>query len=931
MPSSRQIRQQFIDYFAEKHGHEFVPSSPVVPHDDPTLLFTNAGMNQFKDIFLGTGTRDSTRAVNSQKCIRAGGKHNDLEDVGKDTYHHTFFEMLGNWSFGDYFKKEAISWAWELLTEVWGLPKDRLHATVFAGDEGDGLEPDTEAEALWKSETDIDPKNIHRCGKKDNFWEMGDSGPCGPCSEIHIDRTPDRSGASLVNADDARVIEVWNLVFIQFNRGLDGQLSPLPACHVDTGMGFERITSVLQNKSSNYDTDVFAPLFESIQEVSGAKAYGGVLEDPVDVAYRVIADHLRCLTFALTDGATPSNEGRGYVLRRILRRAVRHGRQTLGIGEPFLHRLVPSVVDSMSEVFPELGKNPEAVSALIEEEEKSFGRTLDRGLQLFEEAAEREASTRRIPAKDAFMLHDTFGFPLDLTQVMAEERGFSVDVDGFETLMEEARRKARGASSGGAGVGALLVEIVQKHDLSSEFLGDEAEELSSAIVGVFRLTESRAEEVETGKSGESLAIVTEKTPFYAESGGQVGDTGEISVGGAVFAVEGTLKAGSAIFHLGRLRQDSGGEITRGAEAELRVDSDRRRRIRQNHTGTHLLNHALRELVHSQTDQKGSLVDGDKLRFDFSASAAMTREQLVQVEQRVNEEIDADLEVFVGYGELDATRRINGLRAVFGEKYPEKVRVVSIGKSLEDLLADPENEAWRRHSVEFCGGTHLRSTGEAELFSIVQEEAVAKGIRRVLAFTGDRAKEVIDRGKALLQSLDELRRGEESELDGGLSRLSQEINEATIPAAVASSLRKGLSDLHEIAKAKRKEKSRSAASGVVDRAGEIADRAEGPVLVASLEGVDAELLRKAMDVIRKKQPQVALLLGAAGEEKCAFVASVPPALVEKGLRAGDWVREVAKVAGGGGGGRPDMAQAGGKDPSKLEEALEVGREFARGKI
>jgi len=445
MLTSKEIRRQYMEYFTDKHGHTFVPSSPVVPHDDPTLLFANAGMNQFKDVFLSTGTREYSRAVNTQKCIRAGGKHNDLEDVGKDTYHHTFFEMLGNWSFGDYFKAEAIEWAWDLLTNVWGMPKDRLHATVFGGDEAEGLPPDTEAEELWKQVTDINPAHVSRWSKKDNFWEMGDTGPCGPCAEIHVDLTPDKSGANLVNADDPRVIEIWNLVFIQFNRDPAGKLEPLPAKHVDTGMGFERITAVLQNTGSNYDTDVFTPVFDAIGEVTKTRAYTSLLDDPIDMAYRVIADHIRCLTFALTDGAVPGNEGRGYVLRRILRRAVRHGWQTLGMHEPFLHQLVSAVVDSMSDAFPELHKAPQQVADLIREEEEAFERTLDRGIALFEQAADKApaAAAGQIAGEDAFKLHDTFGFPLDLTQVMASERGMTVDVDGFNDLMEQAREKAR--------------------------------------------------------------------------------------------------------------------------------------------------------------------------------------------------------------------------------------------------------------------------------------------------------------------------------------------------------------------------------------------------------------------------------------------------------------------------------------------------------
>ncbi len=928
MRTSQQIRQEFMDFFTKKLEHQFVPSSLVVPHDDPTLLFTNAGMNQFKDVFLATGSRDYRRAVNSQKCIRAGGKHNDLEDVGKDTYHHTFFEMLGNWSFGDYFKKEAIAWAWELLTEVWGLDKSRLHATVFSGDEGDGLKPDEEAAQIWRTVTDIDPENIHLCGKKDNFWEMGDSGPCGPCSEIHVDLTEDGSGGSLVNADDARVIEIWNLVFIQFNRGLDGKLSPLPAQHVDTGMGFERITAVLQGKKSNYDTDVFLPLFKAIQEVSGVREYGSDLTDKIDVAYRVIADHIRCLTFALTDGAVPSNEGRGYVLRRILRRAVRHGRQTLGVAEPFLHKLIPSVVAAMSDAFPELKEDPQAVAALILDEEESFGRTLDRGIQLFEEAAIREKESGRVSARDAFMLHDTFGFPLDLTEVMAEERGMSVDVAGFEGLMEDARQKARGVGSGEVNLTGLLVSAVQKSDLQSEFQGYENSRQKSVVSAVFRLSESGSSRIASGAEGDWLAVVTEITPFYAEAGGQVGDTGFLHFDRGVFRCEGTHKVGDVIFHVGRMES---GLAEEGSAVDLQVDEKRRDQIRANHTGTHLLNLALRDLVNQKTQQKGSLVDDEKLRFDFSNPSGLTREQVAEIESKVNADIAADLEVHGGVGDIQTARNINGLRAVFGEKYPDRVRIVSIGAPVEELLSNPENEEWAPFSIEFCGGIHLSRTSEAKRFIVVQEEAVAKGVRRILAFTGGRAEEISRKGESLLARLSALMKETGEPLVQGLTLLSQELNETTLPAVVSARVREGVAELHKTVKKAKKEKSKGAASDVVEKAQAIADGIEGMVAVATLEGADAGLLRTAMDVIRQKKPDVALLLGGSSEDKCSFVAAVPKELIDRGLKAGDWVREVAKIAGGGGGGRPDMAQAGGKDPSKLEEALEKGREYAAGKM
>jgi len=939
MLTSSRIRKQFVDYFVEKHGHTFAPSSPVVPVDDPTLLFTNAGMNQFKDVFLGTGERPYRRAANTQKCIRAGGKHNDLEDVGKDTYHHTFFEMLGNWSFGDYFKKEAIAWAWDLLTNVWDLDKSRLHATVFEGDASDGLETDDEAAELWRSETDIDPAHIHRFGKKDNFWEMGDTGPCGPCSEIHVDLTPDGSGAALVNADDPRVLEIWNLVFIQFNRNRDGSLTPLPARHVDTGMGFERITAVLQGKGSNYDTDVFAPLFDAIRDLSGAAPYGGGLDDPVDIAYRVLADHARCLTFALTDGAVPANEGRGYVLRRILRRAVRHGRQTLGVEGPFLHRLVPTVVETMGEAFPELRGDPDRVAELVRDEEESFGRTLDRGIALFEEAASR-AKDGWIPGEDAFVLYDTYGFPIDLTEVMAEERGIFVDTARFEACMETQRERSR-AAAGGTDARQTLVEIVQQLDLpATEFTGDgrfthEAE----TFCLLFAERGDAYRPVDSIRTGHRLALATGSTPFYAEAGGQVGDRGTICTGDAVFEVEDTIRVGDVTFHLGMLASGTL-DAARPREAAVglafAVDEDRRRRIMANHTATHILNHKLRAVLGDHVQQKGSLVDEAKTRFDFAHRKALGADEIERIETLVNEDIDADLAVNAAVADQEKAVEIHGLRAVFGEKYPPRVRVVSIGATLDEMLERPGDERWYDCSVEFCGGTHLPSTGEVKRFALLAEEAIAKGVRRVIGVSGDRAVRAFEAGERLHARLAELRSLDPAaEASPGLGRavqeLSEELDRTDVPAAVAARIRGELAELHKIVKKHRKERSKEAQGDVVDRARALAESSEGTLIVASIEGADAKLLRTAMDVVSKKRPDAALLLGSASDDKCFFVASVPKHLVEKGLKAGDWIREVAKAAGGGGGGKPDMAQAGGKDPAKLEEALDLGRRFAESRL
>ncbi len=941
------VRRQFVDFFVDKHGHTNVPSSPVVPHDDPTLLFANAGMNQFKPYFLGTEQPPENvgrRVANTQKCIRAGGKHNDLDDVGKDTYHHTFFEMLGNWSFGDYFKEEAIDWAWELLTKVWKLDPERLHATYFEGDANENLEPDVEAKTLW--EKYLPAERIHPGNKKDNFWEMGDTGPCGPCSEIHYDGTPDMSGAEHVNADHPDVIEIWNLVFIQFNRTTSGALENLPAKHVDTGMGFERIVRVLQGKDSNYDTDVFAPIFAAIQKATGARAYepggsGERLTDPVNVAYRVIADHIRTLTFALTDGAHCGNEGRNYVLRSILRRAVRYGRQTLGVKEPFFYRLVPTVVEAMGDAFPELKRNPDAVAAELKDEEDGFGKTLDRGIVLFDEAAERGGKT--IAAEDAFQLHDTYGFPISLTQLMAEERGMTVDVTGFERLMEEAREKSRGEGKGGDAQQSL-VELVQKGldagwFTGTNFTGHETTECPPQPNRLHVFKNDGGVYVSTPKAeaGDDVAVVLQTSPFYAEQGGQVGDNGSIIVRNSVSAsggemvrvrVDDTVKVGDVHLHLGTVSAGTLENTEGGVSVALAVNLDRRRKIEANHTTTHVMNRALRSKVNPEADQKGSLVDDEKTRFDFSHGQALTDEQIAAVDEQVNADIDANLPVFAGFAPQQQALRINGLRAVFGEKYPPTVRVVSIGVSVDGLLADPGKEAWAQRSIEFCGGTHLAKTGEAQRFCLVSQDAVSKGVRRVTGLTGDAAINAERSGKRLLEKIETLADAPPDRLPGLLDDIVKVIEGVTVPLRLRSRLRAKLGELNERVKQYRKSQGDKASEAVVEHARQIADAAgSDQLVVAEVPGADGKTLRTAMDVIRKKNPDAAMLLAAVSDGKVALLASVPGAKVEAGFKAGDWIKHVAPVVGGGGGGRPDMAQAGGKDPAKLPEALEAARAFA----
>ncbi len=924
MQTSHEIRQQFLDFFVEKHGHTFAPSSPVVPHGDPTLLFANAGMNQFKPYFLGTEQPPYQRAVNTQKCIRAGGKHNDLDDVGRDTYHHTFFEMLGNWSFGDYFKKEAIAWAWELLVDVWGLEPKRLHATYFEGDEALGLEPDLEARELWL--TYLPAEQVHPGNKNDNFWEMGNTGPCGPCSELHYDGTDDYSGGPLVNADDPRVIEIWNLVFIQYNRDQDGTLQQLPAQHVDTGMGFERIVRVLQNKQSNYDTDVFTPLFDAIQKVASVRAYAGgpdTLEDPIDTAYRVIADHIRTLTFALSDGAHCGNEGRSYVLRRILRRAVRYGRQSMGIAEPFFYQLVPAVIDAMGDAFPELKKNPDAVAAELREEEESFSRTLDRGIALFERAADA-AKGKSISGQDAFELYATYGFPLDLTQLMAQERGLAVDEEAFNQCWDEHVKISQGASDG-VDVTDLFVEWVQKEKLAA-----------TTFTGDGQMTWSGQVQVRLLALDQVTALVTDQTPFYAESGGQVGDIGRITFGDAVFNVTDTRKVGDVFFHLGQFEQGAVEDNTQ-IQGHFEVDAARRQRIMANHTSTHLLNRALRLHVNPEADQRGSLVDDEKLRFDFVHHAPVTVEEVDQLEQTVNRDIASDFPVDIAYAAQEDAMGIKGLRAVFGEKYPPKVRVVSVGAKVSDLLANPDNDQWADHSIEFCGGTHLAKTGDAEGLCILSEEAVAKGVRRITALTGSRAHKATARGDMLLGRAEALKDQPVEQLADAVAAMSQTLLETPIPLLARHQIRQVLDQLQLKVKTHAKEQSKQAAGNVVEVAREVAENASGNLIVSRIAGADGKTLRDAMDVIRKKCPDAAMLLaadgggGGTGGGKVAFLASVPKPLIAQGLKAGDWVREVAMVAGGGGGGRPDMAQAGGKDPAKIDDALAVAQTFAESKI
>ncbi len=898
--SGLQIRQEFIDFFVETHSHANVVSSSLLPADDPTLLFANAGMNQFKPIFLGTETRDYTRAANTQKCIRAGGKHNDLEDVGRDCYHHTFFEMLGNWSFGDYFKTEAIDWAWDLLTNVWGLAPERLHATYFEGDAGDGLEADTEARDLWRKY--LPDARIHTGNKKDNFWEMGETGPCGPCSEIHYDATEDLSGGPLVNADSPLVIEIWNLVFIQFNRDATGALEPLPAQHVDTGMGLERVTKIIQGKKSNYASDLFVPILEAIEELSG-KTYGAqaadgadrydVMDDDdlVDVAMRVIADHARTLTFGIADGILPGNAGRGAVLRAILRRAAGFGRQHLQIQGTFLHKLVGVIVEHFAGAFPELASRKEYVTGVILDEENAFAQTLDRGLQLLECQIEqhRTQGATTISGETCFELHATFGFPFTLTKLIAEKAGLGVDEAGFDDAMQAHQAASRG--EGDTFKAAQIIGLpptddsgkyaVTRLDTSeSELL--EARVLGWVIEGKF-VTEGELTE------GDEVAVILDATQFYGESGGQHGDRGTLLSPRGVFTVEDTKVAGQAVLHVGRMRHGTLaiGAAVRGQVCECRMD------VMRNHTATHLLNYALREVLGEEIHQAGSVVECSRLRFDFTNNAAVTADQLAHVERIVNEIILANRAVETCVMDLDEAKQLPGVRAVFGEKYGQEVRVVSVagGKVGEEI-------------IEFCGGTHVGSTGGIGLFKIVSEESVAKGIRRIVAVTGNEAVKEIQLCDEILKSAAALLRVSPGDVPARIEALQVEI---------------------------KKLKKRPTGGGASSLANEVSfETSAGKVVIARFGVMDPGAMRNQCDQLRQ-QGAAAVFLAAADEDagKVMLIAMVSDETVKAaGFKAGDWVKHTAPVVGGGGGGKPTLAQAGGKQPEKLNDALDAAAAFAK---
>lgn len=879
---SAEIRQSFFDFFESKQ-HKIVPSAPVVPLDDPTLLFTNAGMNQFKPYFLGLAKPSAPRIADTQKCIRVSGKHNDLEETGHDTYHHTFFEMLGNWSFGDYYKREAIEWAWELFTKVWGLPKERLYATVFGGD--DQVPADTEAEQLWKERTNIDPGHIIRCGRKDNFWMMGDTGPCGPCSEIHIDLTPDASGGPLVNEGSPLVIELWNLVFIQFNAEPDGSLRELPAKHVDTGMGFERACAVLEctdggkvfdGQISNYDTEVFQPIIRKLCELSGATYTPGQSSDEQSIALRVCADHIRMTSFAIADGAIPSSDGRGYVVRRLLRRAARYGRR-LGLNEPFLYKLVPVLVQEMKDVFPEIAEQQAKVETIIKAEETSFNQTLDRGLTLFESEAKtlQEGHKSIFPGDAAFKLYDTYGFPLDLTQAMARELDMEVDEPEFQRLMEEQRARARAAH----------VKVV----VSAE--DTELELPPTPFSGFESIREAAAVEAVVANEG-SVAVVLSKTPFYAEKGGQLGDTGRLKVGDRELPVKDTRQQEGVIFHILDADETSGLKVGDFVEAE--IDRARRLQIERHHTATHLLHYALREVLGTDVRQQGSLVAPDRLRFDFTHFQGVTPQELQTIERIVNERIMEN--AGVSFFEIPYSKKPDSVLAFFGDKYGEEVRVVKIGGDGSGRLSEPVFDGY---SMELCGGTHTRATGELGFLTITSESAIAAGVRRLEAVSGFPFLERFREEQELFSKLTEVLSCSRGELE----KKAQSILEQ-----------------QRVLERKLKALQQAEASNL---AGELLESqrtvADVPVIVRAVEDSGPEQLRLLADGLKENFQGVAVL-GGSRDGKVSLLVYASPAMVSKGMHAGKLIKELAQKVGGGGGGRPDLAQAGGKDPSQLGAAL-----------
>ena len=853
--TSNELRQAFLEFF-QGHGHEIVASSPLVPGNDPTLLFTNAGMVQFKDVFLGEEKRKYNRAVTSQRCVRAGGKHNDLENVGYTARHHTFFEMLGNFSFGDYFKEDAIKYAWEFLTETLGLPAERLWVTVF--------EDDDEAADIWLKTMKVDPKRFTRMGAKDNFWAMGDTGPCGPCSEIFFDHGPDVPGGppGSPNEDGDRYVEIWNLVFMQFDRSASGEMVPLPKPSVDTGMGLERAAAVMQGVHTNYDIDLFANIIDATAKILGVENNGSS-------SLNVIADHIRACAFLIVDGVLPGNEGRGYVLRRIIRRAIRHGKK-LGVDDAFFSKLVDPLCAEMGDAYPELVKAKAHVEKVLDKEERRFAETLDQGMEILDEAIAGLKGTE-LPGDVAFKLYDTYGFPVDLTADIARERDLTVDQAGFEKEMESQRQRARAASKFGVGDQSGI-----KTDSVTKFSGYEVVETSGTIMAIYRNGES----VDSVSDGDEAALILDATPFYAESGGQVGDTGVIETKNGSFLVSDTRKSGKANVHFGKMQS---GTLNVADQATAKVDAARRAAIVLNHSATHLMHAALRQVLGDHVQQKGSLVAPDKLRFDFSHYEGVTPEQLEQIENLVNEQVRKNIRAdtrLMSYDDAVAS----GAMALFGEKYDDEVRVLRLGDGF---------------SVELCGGTHVSSTGDIGVFKITSEGGVAAGVRRIEAVTGQGAMDWIDANQRTLYQIADMLKSQ--------------------PAQATAKIEQLLLNNRELEKKLATAKHALITGEATDQEDNIQVVAGVKVVASRVDGVDAKAMRDAIDRVKDKLQNAVVVMGSVDNGKVRLAAGVTKNNIDK-IRAGDLINFVAEQVGGKGGGRPDFAQAGGSNPDGLDAAL-----------
>ncbi|KAL9923460.1 alanine--tRNA ligase, cytoplasmic [Glossina fuscipes fuscipes] len=958
-----EVRQTYFDFFKKKQ-HIYVHSSSTIPLDDPTLLFANAGMNQFKSIFLGTVDPNSDmskwrRVVNTQKCIRAGGKHNDLDDVGKDVYHHTFFEMLGNWSFGDYFKKEICTWAWEFLTNTLGLPHDRLYVTYFGGDETAGLQPDLECKNIWL-DLGIKAEHVLPGNMKDNFWEMGETGPCGPCSELHFDRIGNRSVPELVNQDDPDVLEIWNLVFIQFNREHDGSLKPLPKKHIDCGMGFERLVSIIQNKRSNYDTDIFLPLFEAIQTGTGCPKYNGKVgvEDVngIDMAYRVLADHARTLTIALADGGTPDNTGRGYVLRRILRRAVRYAIEKLNAKPGFFGSLVHTVVELLGDAFPEVKKNPQNIIDIINEEEVQFLKTLNRGRNLLNRTIEKLGSEKIFPGDVLWRLYDTYGFPVDLTQLMAEERGLEIDMKAYDVAKQNSYILSQGKGDNKIEDINLDVHAISelkdrkipitkdsfKYKYQSVSDDRESEYHFDSCSGVILAIRYENQFVETVNSGQKCGLILDNTNFYAESGGQIYDQGvlvKIDDEANEFIVDRVYNRGGYILHIGTVE----GTLSVGDTLNLLIDAVRRSLTMKNHSATHALNYCLLHVLGKDTDQKGSLVVPEKLRFDFNSKSAMTSEQIAKTEQMAREIVYKNMPIYAKECSLTTAKSINGLRSVFDEVYPDPVRVISFGITVEQLMENLKGDDGEHTSVEFCGGTHLKRSGHIVDFVIISEEGIAKGIRRIVALTGNEAVKALNRAKLYEKEINAVKETIDKDLTGEhlknhikrIIDLSDEISHATISQVKKDEMRNFLKNLKKALD----DKERLLKNAVISTAAEKAkalclENPNASLIVQQLEAYNnTKALDAALKQVRVLNPDTAAMFLSvdANSKKVFCLASVPKSAIEKGLKANEWVKHVSTIMNGKSGGKPESAQASGSNYEDMDQIIKYALDFGKVKL